>query len=179
MKMMRRWLRRGLCGGGLWCAVWWGTVAAQQPAPPLPPDDPDTVLQRRGAEFPAALYESRLLARVLGLTPDQTRRMQEVRRREGPAMQAARRRVADCRRRLNDAIYGVETNEALVEERARELAAAEAELTQLRARLQYRIRTVLTDEQLRTLNELRADPPESPPRRGPERPGRPGRRPTR
>lgn len=169
-------MRWGVCGGWLCCAVWSGAAAAQQP-PPLPPDEPDVAPPGQETALPTALYESRLLARVLGLTPEQTRRMQEVRRRAGPAMQAARRKVAECRRRLNDAVYGVETSEALVEERARELAAAEAELTQLRARMQYRIRMVLTDEQLRTLNELRAEPPESFPRRRPERFGRPGRRP--
>ncbi|MCS7079970.1 MAG: periplasmic heavy metal sensor [Chloracidobacterium sp.] len=171
-------LRLGVFGGFLLYGVLVGTAVAQQPSPPPPPDDPDAALLRQETALPAALYESRLLARALGLTPDQVRRMQEVRRQEGPAMQAARRKVVACRRLLNDAIYGEETSDALVDQRARELAAAEAELTQLRARMQYRIRAVLTVEQLRTLNELRAEPREDFLRRRPERPGRPIRRPT-
>ncbi len=170
------WLPWGMFGGLLfWGMLLFGgmpdgTAFAQQPPPRMPGDDLEAA-PLRPAEMPAtALYESRLLARALRLTPEQARRMQEIRRQEGPAMQSARRQVMAYRRRLNDAIYGEETSEALVEQRARELAAAETELTQLRARLQYRIRAVLTPEQVRVFNELRADPRGTLERRGPERP---------
>ena len=167
---MSRWLRWGLCGGLLIYGVLPAGAAAQH-SPPLPtPQETPVVLGQRPE--PGGLPASRLLARALGLTPEQVRRMQEVRRQESPAIQSAGRKVAVCRRRLNDAIYGLETSEALVEQRARELAAAEADLIQLRARLQYRIRTVLTDEQLRVFNELRTEPPQDVPRRGMRRPGR-------
>jgi Spy/CpxP family protein refolding chaperone len=105
--------------------------------------------------------------------------MQEVRRQEGPTLNAARREVFRRRQALTEAIYSVETSESLVEQCARDLAAAEANLIQLRARMQYRIRMVLTPDQVRILNELRADPGTFQPR-APERPGQrqPGRPPT-
>ncbi|OYT71939.1 MAG: hypothetical protein CFK52_06795 [Chloracidobacterium sp. CP2_5A] len=169
-----------MCGGLLFWGISGGAGFAQQPARPMPADDPNVAILRQGAELPAALYESRLLARALQLTPDQMRRMREVRRQEAMAMQAARRKVADCRRLLNDAIYGEETSESIVEQRARELAAAEADLTQLRARMQYRVRAILTAEQVRAFNELRADPRRTLERRQTERaaPGQPALPPT-
>jgi Spy/CpxP family protein refolding chaperone len=105
--------------------------------------------------------------------------MHEVRRQEMPALNAARREVFRRRQALTEAIYSVETSESLVEQCARDLAAAEANLIQLRARMQYRIRMVLTPDQVRILNELRADPGTFQPR-APERPGQrqPGRPPT-
>ncbi len=165
--------------GSLWWGVVGGVLMAQQPSRPLPEPDADVAILRQGAELPAALYESRLLVRVLGLTPEQRREMQEVRRQEGPALNAARREVFRRRQALTEAIYSVETSGSSVEQCARELAEAEANLIQLRARMQYRIRMVLTPDQVRILNELRADPGTFQPR-GPERPGQrpPGRPPT-
>lgn len=161
----------------LWFGVAGGLLVAQQPSRPMPEPDAEAVLLRQGGELPAAIYESRLLVRVLGLTPEQRRQMREIRRQEGPALNAARRAVFQCRQALTEAIYGVETSESLVEQRARDLAAAEAELTQLRARMQYHIRTVLTSDQVRILNELRADPgtlqPRTLERPGQRQPGRP------
>lgn len=165
--------------GNLWLGVIGGTLVAQQPSRPMPEPDADAAIVRQGAELPAALYESRLLVRVLGLTPEQRRQMQEVRRQEGPTLNAARREVFRRRQALTEAIYSVETSESLVEQCARDLAAAEANLIQLRARMQYRIRMVLTPDQVRILNELRVDPGTFRPR-APERPGQglPDRPPT-
>jgi len=165
--------------GNLWLGVIGGTLVAQQPSRPMPEPDADAAIVRQGAELPAAFYESRLLVRVLGLTPEQRRQMQEVRRQEGPTLNAARREVFRRRQALTEAIYSVETSESLVEQCARELAEAEANLTRLRARMQYRIRMVLTPDQVRILNELRADPGTFQPH-APERPGQglPDRPPT-
>jgi hypothetical protein len=68
--------------GNLWLGVIGGTLVAQQPSRPMPEPDADAAIVRQGAELPAAFYESRLLVRVLGLTPEQRRQMHEVRRQE-------------------------------------------------------------------------------------------------
>lgn len=167
---MPYWLRLGMCGRlllGLLCSGLLSQASLAQQNRPAPTDEPDVSMLRQGAELPAALYESRLLVRALGLTPEQMRRMQDVRRQTGPEMNLARREVFQRRRALNEAIYGEEASEQEVEQRARALADAEATLIQLRARMQYRIRTLLTPEQLRILNELRTAPPGALQRRPP------------
>ncbi|MGQ9898402.1 MAG: Spy/CpxP family protein refolding chaperone [Acidobacteriota bacterium] len=180
--MMSRWLPTGmfcqLLFSGLWFGLAGGVLVAQQAPRPMPEPDTDVALWRQRRELPADLYESRLLIRVLGLMPEQRRQIQEIRRQEGPTLNAARREVLRRRQALTEALYGTESSESLVEQCARDLASAEANLTQLRARMQYRIRMVLTPDQVRILNELRAEP-KTPQPLTPERPGQrhPGRSP--
>lgn len=95
-----------------------------------------------------------LLAR-LNLTPEQLARLREIRRQSETEARALGRRVRLARRALDEAIYADAFDERLVEERARELAAAQAALVNLRAQTELRVRRVLTPEQLQTFRDLR------------------------
>jgi hypothetical protein len=56
---------------------------------------------------------------------------------------------------LDQAIYSDNADEAVIEQRVHELAAAQAEVTRMRALTELNIRRVLTPEQLNTLRSLR------------------------
>jgi Spy/CpxP family protein refolding chaperone len=95
------------------------------------------------------------LLRRLNLTPEQVGRIREIRRQSEPEARALLRRINQARRALNEAIYSGRADDALVGERARELAEAQAAATRMRAQVELSIRRVLTDEQLGRLRELR------------------------
>lgn len=95
------------------------------------------------------------LLRRLNLTPEQVGRIREIRRQSEPEARALLRRINQARRALNEAIYSGQADDALVRERARELAEAQAAATRMRAQVELSIRRVLTDEQLGRLREMR------------------------
>lgn len=92
---------------------------------------------------------------LLNLTPEQVGRIREIRETTEPEGRAIARRVNEARRTLNEAIYADVADETLVRARAAELADAQAAATRLRAQVEWRIRNVLTAEQLGKLRELR------------------------
>lgn len=91
----------------------------------------------------------------LNLTPEQFRQLREIRRQSEPELRALGRRLHLARRALDEAVYADAVAEANVEERAREVAAAQAALVRLRALTELRVRRVLTPEQLQSFRELR------------------------
>lgn len=91
----------------------------------------------------------------LNLTPEQLQQLREIRRQSEPEARALGRRLNLARRALDDAIYADALNEAVFEERAREVAAAQAALVRLRALTELRVRRVLTPEQLQAFRGLR------------------------
>ncbi|HEX7957438.1 MAG TPA: Spy/CpxP family protein refolding chaperone [Pyrinomonadaceae bacterium] len=95
------------------------------------------------------------LMRLLNLTPEQRRRLREIRAQAEPETRELARRVRLSRRALDEAVYADAADEALVEQRARELAAAQAALVRLRASTELKVRGVLTPEQLRAFRTLR------------------------
>jgi Spy/CpxP family protein refolding chaperone len=95
------------------------------------------------------------LMRRLNLTPEQRRRLREIRRQGEPETRELTRRVRLARRALDEAIYSDAVEDALVEQRARELSAAQASLVRLRAATELKVRRVLTPEQLQTFRDLR------------------------
>ena len=95
------------------------------------------------------------LLRRLNLTPEQVGRIREIRRQSEPEGRALVRRINQSRRALNEAIYSGRADDALVRERARELAEAQAAATRMRAQVELSIRRVLTDEQLARFREMR------------------------
>ena len=95
---------------------------------------------------------------LLNLTPDQVSKIREIRRANRLEWQAARQRVRQARRALDQAIYSDDASEALIEQRAREVAEAQAAEVRLRALTELGIRRILTPEQLnifRTVRERR------------------------
>ena len=112
---------------------------------------------RPGRQGPAARPAARggNLMRRLNLSPEQRLRLREIRRQGEPETRELARRVRLARRALDEAVYADAADEALVEQRARELAAAQAALIRLRASTELKVRGVLTPEQLRAFRELR------------------------
>jgi Spy/CpxP family protein refolding chaperone len=125
-----------------------GAEAGSQEAPPA---------SRRAAhaQRPARTRGGGNLVQRLNLTPEQRRQLREIRAEGEPEARELTRRVRLARRSLDEAIYSDAVEEPLVEQRARELAAAQAALMRLRAATELKVRRVLTAEQLRTFRELR------------------------
>lgn len=92
---------------------------------------------------------------ILGLTLDQRAKIRAIREQNREERKLATERLRQAQQALDAAIYSDDTSEATVEARARELAAAQAATTRLRALTELGIRRVLTPEQLNTLRDLR------------------------
>lgn len=95
------------------------------------------------------------LMQRLNLSPEQRRRLREIRQQSEPETRELARRLRLARRALDEAIYADATDEALVEQRSRELSQAQSALTLLRASTELKVRRVLTAEQLRLFRDLR------------------------
>lgn len=96
------------------------------------------------------------LGRVLGLTPEQLAKIRMIRQEHQEERRLAGERLRKAQHALDEAIYSDDNpNEAVIEERARELAAAQAATIRLRALTELSIRRVLTPEQLGILRTLR------------------------
>ena len=91
----------------------------------------------------------------LNLTPDQIRKIREIRQQSSEEMRATRQRMVRAQFELDEAIYADSVDEAAIEAHARDLAAAQAGVARLRAFTELRIRRVLTPEQLNLLREIR------------------------
>lgn len=101
------------------------------------------------------VHRSGNLIRTLGLTPDQLARIRMIREQNREERRLANERLRSAHRALDEAIYADAPSEAVIEERARELAAAQVASVRLRALTELSIRRVLTPEQLGTLRTLR------------------------
>jgi Spy/CpxP family protein refolding chaperone len=95
------------------------------------------------------------LADQLKLTPEQVGRIATIREQTKDERRLVNQRVREAQRALEDAIYSDNANETLIEERARELSAAQAEALRLRSRMEWNVRRVLTPEQLTALRSIR------------------------
>lgn len=105
-------------------------------------------------EAPAADAAAALLSQ-LNLSAEQVAQMRQIREQSVPQAQALTRRLNQARRALDEAIYADALDEALVEQRAREVAEAQAAVVRNRAQTEMRVRRVLTPEQLQTFRDLR------------------------
>jgi Spy/CpxP family protein refolding chaperone len=94
---------------------------------------------------------------ALGLTPDQVRRIRAIRQQNRFEWQAAKQRVNQALRALDQAIYSDDASDEVIEERAREVAEAQAAEVRLRARTELGIRRVLTPQQLNTFRLIRQE----------------------
>lgn len=92
---------------------------------------------------------------ALGLTPDQVARIRAIRQQNRLEWQAAKQRVNQAQRALDQAIYSDDASEAVIEQRASEVAQAQAAEVRLRARTELGIRRVLTPQQLNTFRTIR------------------------
>lgn len=99
--------------------------------------------------------EGRRLLQSLALSPDQLLKIRMIREQNKEERRLAAERLRSAQRALDEAIYSNDASESVIEERARELAAAQAATVRLRAMTELSIRRILTPEQLNTLRGLR------------------------
>jgi Spy/CpxP family protein refolding chaperone len=95
------------------------------------------------------------LMQQLNLTPEQRGRLREIRRQSEAKARELTRAVRLSRRALEEAIYSDNVDETVIEQRARELSAAQAALVRFRAQTELKVRRVLTPEQLQSFRDLR------------------------
>jgi Spy/CpxP family protein refolding chaperone len=112
--------------------------------------------QQPSEEAPSADAAASLLSQ-LNLTAAQVEQMREIREQSVPQARELTRRLNQARRALDESIYSDSLDEALVEQRAREVSEAQAAVVRLRAQTELRVRRVLTPEQLQTFRDLRID----------------------
>jgi Spy/CpxP family protein refolding chaperone len=93
----------------------------------------------------------------LNLSPEQRAQLIEIRTQSAAEGQALGRRLNQARRALDAAIYADNIDEAVIEERAREVAAALSAVMRTRALTELRVRRVLTPEQLDLFRQLRRE----------------------
>lgn len=94
------------------------------------------------------------LLRVLNLTPEQRAQIGAIRRETEPQGRLLGARLRQARRALDEAIYAPTPDEGVIEERVRELGAAQSAVVRLRSLTELRIRRVLSPEQLDAFRRL-------------------------
>ena len=102
--------------------------------------------------------QMRLWARLLKLSDEQIRRMQQLRRQSIDGYVDLESQIRQKRQNLEKSIYSETYNEEEVKQFATELARLEGQRVLMRTRIQTQIRQILTPEQVRTFNDLRYGP---------------------
>ena len=121
---------------------------AQNQVPPagaLPPQSQTN----QAATNPANLLQ------LLNLTPDQLQQIRSINQEMRENVRAANMRLREARRALDAAIYADVPNQATVDDRARELGEAQTAAIKARVGVEFRIRQLLTPEQLIRFRDLR------------------------
>lgn len=94
--------------------------------------------------------------RPLNLTPEQVQKIREINRSVRDQRQMAGVKVRQANRALAEAVDSPTPNQALIEQRSRELADAQAGIIRLRSMVEARVlQEVLTPEQRLRLREMR------------------------
>lgn len=130
------------------CLLAHGVGVRAQEEPAAPP------AQEQGA---APRVRALNLMQRLNLSREQRLRLREIRRQSEPELRELARRLRLARRALDEAIYADAADEALIEQRSRELAVLQNLLTHHRAATELKVRLVLTGEQLRLFRQLRLE----------------------
>jgi Spy/CpxP family protein refolding chaperone len=126
----------------------------QQADEAAPPQEEDARRMRRGATRGRRRAAAHLLAQ-LNLSPEQRAQLRAIRRTSAPEGQALAQRLQRARYALDAAIYADHTDEAVIEQRMREVAEAQAAVIRMRALTELRVRRVLTPTQLELFRQLR------------------------
>jgi Spy/CpxP family protein refolding chaperone len=98
------------------------------------------------------------LLRALNLTPEQRAQIKAIRRETEPQGRSLGMRLQQARRALDEAIYADNPDERVIEERVREVGAAQAAVMRLRTFTELKIRRVLSPEQLDAFRRLQRRP---------------------
>ncbi len=97
------------------------------------------------------------LIEQLNLTPEQRQQIRTIRLQNRAEQQAANQRLRRAQLALEEAIYADNPDDAVVEERTRELSEAQAQAAHARIRTQLAIRRVLKPEQINTVRRLQQE----------------------
>jgi Spy/CpxP family protein refolding chaperone len=89
------------------------------------------------------------------LTPEQREKIRAIREQNKEDRAAINQRFRETNRALEEALEADNPNEAIIEQRLRDFAAAQASQMRMRVLTEVRIRQVLTPEQQNTLRVLR------------------------
>jgi periplasmic protein CpxP/Spy len=95
------------------------------------------------------------LVRQLNLSPEQIDKIRAIREGNRELRRQIGQRIRAARIALDRAIYDENADEAVVEQRARELAEAQGAQIRLQAMVELGVRRILTPEQLQTFRDLR------------------------
>jgi Spy/CpxP family protein refolding chaperone len=93
--------------------------------------------------------------RQLNLTPEQSEQIRSIRQSNKEERAAINQRLRDANQALEEALDSEKPEEAVGEQRMRDVAAAQAAAMRMRILTEVRIRRVLTTEQLGILRTLR------------------------
>ena len=93
--------------------------------------------------------------RQLNLTPEQREKIRAITQDNRDERMRVNQRLREAQFALEETLDAESPSEAAVEDRIRELSAAQAAQIRMRALTELKIRGVLTDEQLRTWRSLR------------------------
>ncbi len=119
-------------------------------------DAADPQLERRQGNRRQAVNQQirQQIMQAIGLTPDQRLQMAEIRRSHDDEIISAGRRVREARRALDRAIMSEVYDDALINQHASVLAAAQTDMILLQTHIRSQVRSVLTTEQVRRFNDL-------------------------
>lgn len=95
--------------------------------------------------------------RQLNLTPEQREQIRSIREQNKEERATINQRLRETNEALDDALNAEEPAEGVIEQRVRDLAAAQAAAMRLRVLTEIRIRRVLTLEQRRILRSLQQE----------------------
>ena len=112
------------------------------------------------AQQPAASPEPQQggdLIRQLNLTPEQREQIRSIRVNNSGERAAIKNHLDEANRALEEALNSETPDEAVVEQRLREVASAQAAAMRMRVLTEIRIRRVLTSEQRRVLRSLQQE----------------------
>lgn len=112
------------------------------------PPTNDELDDRRANQRPNVL-------RQLGLNRQQLQQIRQYNMKRRPMMENAQVQFREANRRLDEAIYADELNEAEVQARVKDVQLAQAELIKLRSMNELSIRKILTPDQLTKFRRMR------------------------
>jgi protein CpxP len=113
------------------------------------------VLARAGGEAQAGKESIRARLAELGITPEQRTQLREACQRQWPTAQPLLTQVVAQRRALRDLVRAEKFDEAAIRAQAAKVAAVEADLAVVRAKLVADVRPILTPAQIEKVHELR------------------------
>ncbi|HEX8422032.1 MAG TPA: periplasmic heavy metal sensor [Pyrinomonadaceae bacterium] len=115
-------------------------------------DEPELATRAQGGVGAAGLL------RALNLTPEQRAQIKAIRREVEPQGRLLGRRLRQARRALDEAIYADNPDDRVIEERVREVGAAQAAVLRMRTFTELKIRRVLSAGQLDAFRQLQRRP---------------------